>query len=156
MELLELIEKYKKQEQELQFDSFSNEDAWVLGNMFVERAKRDKLPIAIDITLAGNQLFRYSFEGATPYNELWIKRKQTTVMMQRMSSIRFGANLRSEGRRIGIECLLDPFEHAVCGGGFPLKLKNTGVVGCIAVSGLPDVDDHQLIVDVITEFLAQK
>ncbi|CAK7227543.1 hypothetical protein SBRCBS47491_006605 [Sporothrix bragantina] len=45
-------------------------------------------------------------------------------------------------------------EHVVSGGGFPIKLQNcSSVVGAIVVSGLPDAEDHQFIIDSLEEFL---
>lgn len=39
------------------------------------------------------------------------------------------------------------------GGGFPLLLRDTGCVGCIAFSGLPQREDHELVVDAIASVL---
>lgn len=155
MELLELIEVYKKQESELQFTSFNSDDAWEIGNLLVQRAKKDDLKILIDITVCNRVLFRYGRDGVNAYNDLWISRKQNTVIMQQMSSLRYGAQLKRDEKRLGIEVLIDPHTYAVCGGGFPIILKGTGVVGCITVSGLIDTDDHQIIVDVLKEYLSK-
>jgi len=46
--------------------------------------------------------------------------------------------------------------YACCGGGFPLTVKNTGVIGTICVSGLPHTQDHQVIVDTLREYLKEK
>jgi uncharacterized protein (UPF0303 family) len=46
--------------------------------------------------------------------------------------------------------------HAIHGGGLPLNVKGMGCVGILLISGLPQVQDHLLGVDVLTEFLARK
>ena len=46
--------------------------------------------------------------------------------------------------------------HAIHGGGLPLKTKDGGYKGVLIISGLPQVDDHLLGVEVLTEFLARK
>ena len=46
--------------------------------------------------------------------------------------------------------------HAIHGGGLPLITKNEGFVGVLIISGLPQVEDHLLGVEVLTEFLARK
>ncbi len=51
---------------------------------------------------------------------------------------------------------LDPARFAMCGGGFPLNVRGVGQVGVIAVSGLPHLDDHQVIVDALTEWFSKK
>lgn len=153
MELLELIDLYQKQEQELQFDTFDSDDALVIGNIIIERAKKDNLTVLVDISVCDRILFRYGKNGITGYNDIWVTRKQNTVKLQQMSSIRYGAQLRRDNKRLGTEVLIDPYEFAVCGGGFPIRLKNTGVVGCITVSGLVDTEDHQVIVDALKDYL---
>ena len=45
-------------------------------------------------------------------------------------------------------------EYAPHGGGFPLRVRGTGVVGVVLVSGLPQQDDHALIVEALEAFLA--
>ena len=39
------------------------------------------------------------------------------------------------------------------GGAFPIRVAGAGVVAVITVSGLASDDDHQLVVDAITEYL---
>ena len=46
--------------------------------------------------------------------------------------------------------------HAIHGGGLPLNVKGMGCVGILLISGLPQVQDHLLGVEVLTEFLARK
>jgi len=40
----------------------------------------------------------------------------------------------------------DPRDYATHGGGFPIFLVGTGCIGAITVSGLPERDDHMLVV----------
>lgn len=45
-------------------------------------------------------------------------------------------------------------EYAIHGGGFPVRVKGVdGVVGVIVVSGLKQEDDHQVVVEVVEEFI---
>lgn len=39
------------------------------------------------------------------------------------------------------------------GGSFPIILEDSGAVGTIAVSGLPQEDDHKLVIRSIRHFL---
>lgn len=43
--------------------------------------------------------------------------------------------------------------EAAHGGGFPLTLEGLGCIGAITVSGLPQVEDHDLIVDALEGLL---
>lgn len=153
MDLLEQIEFYKKQEDDCQFTAFNNDTAWELGCILVNRAKNESLPILIDIAFNGHTLFKYCAKGATGYNDQWVLRKQNTVYLQEMSSIRFGLEMQLKGE--DFDTHLDPYDYATCGGGFPIIIKGTGVVGCITVSGLKDTEDHQVIVDALMEYLGK-
>ncbi|MBQ1923032.1 MAG: heme-binding protein [Lachnospiraceae bacterium] len=42
----------------------------------------------------------------------------------------------------------------MCGGGFPIRLKGSGLVlGCIAASGLDEIGDHEFVAGSLREFL---
>jgi len=45
-------------------------------------------------------------------------------------------------------------DYAIHGGGFPVRVDSVeGVIGVIVVSGLKQEDDHQVIVEVVREFI---
>ncbi len=41
----------------------------------------------------------------------------------------------------------------LAGGGFPVTVKGAGIIGVIAVSGLPERQDHGVIVDALCDHL---
>ncbi len=51
---------------------------------------------------------------------------------------------------------VDEEHYAIHGGGLPLITKHNGFVGTLLISGLPQVEDHLLGVEVLTEYLARK
>jgi uncharacterized protein (UPF0303 family) len=51
--------------------------------------------------------------------------------------------------------LISSLEFAAHGGAFPIRIKGTGVVGTITVSGLAQEDDHALVVRVLRAWLNQ-
>ncbi len=57
------------------------------------------------------------------------------------------------GMRLEEKHFVDPLEFSAHGGAFPVYVKGTGLVGTITVSGLPQEDDHELVVECIREFL---
>jgi uncharacterized protein (UPF0303 family) len=46
-------------------------------------------------------------------------------------------------------------EFASHGGAFPLSVAGAGVIGSVAVSGLPQREDHQLVVEALCAVLGQ-
>ncbi|MFI3208999.1 MAG: heme-degrading domain-containing protein [Eubacteriales bacterium] len=152
----ERLRIYEDQEETLQFTSFNNDDAWELGVTMVELARKQESNVAIEIIVNGYQVFRYGFPGTNNNNDWWLKCKNNTVDNLHMSSIHAGAILEDEQMTIEERFRLDNENHATCGGSFPLIIKGTGVIGTIAVSGLPDYLDHQLIIDGVTEYFKNK
>jgi uncharacterized protein (UPF0303 family) len=49
---------------------------------------------------------------------------------------------------------LDPALYAAHGGAFPIRVAGAGVIGVVAVSGLPQREDHALVVTALTQFLS--
>ena len=89
MMLEESIRILAMQEEILQFSHFTNEDAWELGSLMVSEAARNRLPVAISIRLNnGYTVFQYGFKGTNYNNEQWMTRKQNTVRVMEMSSLR--------------------------------------------------------------------
>lgn len=142
-----------EQEEKFQFERFSRRDALNIGLKLIENAEKQAQPVAVEITVNGLVVFRYFMEGSKPESELWLARKRNAVDMMETSSLRFFAELEDAGETFA-DRKLDPNEYAA-GGGFPIRLRGTGVIGSICVSGYPDhVDDHQLIINTLAEYFA--
>ena len=152
----ELLKELEQQEKELQFDSFSNEDAVAIGLAIYERAKKESLPLTVDITRNGQQLFHLAMPGTSADNDQWVIRKCRLVNRFQASSFRIGTELRSLGMTLEERYELSHYEYAAHGGCFPILIKNTGMVGTITVSGLAQEDDHALVVEAIRNFLKMK
>jgi len=45
-------------------------------------------------------------------------------------------------------------DFAAHGGAFPIVVRGVGPVGVVTVSGLPQLDDHRLVVEVLRAFAA--
>jgi Uncharacterized conserved protein len=147
------LKEIEKQEKELQFTKFNNSIALDLGLMLVENGKKLNKPISIDITKNSHQLFHYSFEGSSPDNDEWMKRKNNVVNRFYRSSLYVGLKLKIANKSIEEKYLLSPLEYAPYGGAFPIIVENVGVIGTITVSGLSQEEDHNLVTETIGEFL---
>jgi uncharacterized protein (UPF0303 family) len=151
-ELAELL----AQEEELQFTTFTNATAWELGCALVDAARRDRLPVTVDIRRGEHQLFHAALAGTAANNDEWIERKNRVVRRFGHSSFYIGSKHRIDGTDFAERELLDPREFAAHGGAFPVVVRGVGMVGTVTVSGLPQADDHRLVVDVLRAFLAER
>lgn len=156
MDYTTLLAQLKLQEERLQLPSFSNADAVTIGLDLYETAKQRNLPITIDITRNGQQLFHLAMPGTSADNDQWVIRKCRLVNRFQASSFRVGTELRSLGMTLEERYELSHYEYAAHGGCFPILIRDTGMVGTITVSGLAQEDDHALVVEAIEKFLQKK
>ncbi len=134
------------EEERLQFSSFTNDDAWELGSALVAAARRAQAPVAIDITRNRHQLFHAALPGATPDNDRWIERKTRVVHRFGHSSLYVRQASVERGTTFEEEFGLDPERYAAHGGAFPVIVRSVGPIGAVVVSGLPQLEDHRLVV----------
>ncbi len=134
MTIEELEKVLDMQEEILQFSHFTNEDAWMLGNIIVAEAKRRSLPVAVSIRLNnGYTVFQYAADGTNLCSQGWMDRKYNTVKMTEHSSLNLYMTLRRTEQSLE-DLFLDPKEYAACGGGFPIRVVDVGVIGAVTVS----------------------
>ncbi len=146
------LAKIALQEERLQFKYFDSDAAWAIGTALRAAAEKRRVAVAVDIQLHGHQLFSCSMQGTTLDNLDWIRRKRNCVMHFHRSSYAIGLEL-SRAPAASPWAGLDPKEFATHGGCFPILLAATGCVGTITVSGLPQREDHALVVSVLQDYL---
>ncbi|MCX4914941.1 heme-degrading domain-containing protein [Streptomyces sp. NPDC060011] len=147
------IAELEEQERRLTLPRFTHDDAWTLGTLLVELARERNAPVAVDIRRGGQQLFHAALPGSTPDNDAWIDRKRRVVERYGCSSLLVGSRFRAKGTTFEDSSRLDPDTYAAHGGAFPLTVKDTGVIGTVVVSGLPQIEDHRLVVEALEKFL---
>jgi uncharacterized protein (UPF0303 family) len=150
----ELVE-LEQQEKEIQFSSFSNETALRIGLMLHETVKKMGKAVTIDISRNGQCLFHFAMEGTTIDNAEWIRRKNNVVNRFGKSSYHVGSNLRIQGKTIEEKYGISRDKYADHGGAFPLIIKGVGPVGTVTVSGLPQKEDHELVVRTLHTYLSE-
>jgi uncharacterized protein (UPF0303 family) len=148
----DLIARLEQQERDLIFTRFDYADAWRLGSLLVALATERGLPVAIDIRRGPQQLFHAALAGSTADNDAWIERKVRVVERFGNSSYLVGRRLGERGRELDASQGVDPARFAAHGGAFPVRVEAAGVVGVVTVSGLPQADDHALVVEAIERF----
>lgn len=152
-EITPSVEELEKQERRLVFRQFTYDDAWALGSLLVEMARERQAPVAVDIHRGGQQLFHAALPGSTPDNDAWIARKRRVVERYGAASYLVGARFRAKGTTFEESSRLDPDTYAAHGGSFPVTVENVGVIGSVTVSGLPQLQDHRLVVEALERFL---
>jgi uncharacterized protein (UPF0303 family) len=114
------------------------------------------LPIAIEVRVGDWTVYHVSLPGSKPENDWWMARKARVVMLKHHSTLYERVSAQERGIDWHRENDLLDETHAIHGGGLPLITKDEGFVGVLLISGLPQVEDHLLGVEVLTEFLARK
>ena len=147
------IERLKLQEQKLRFAKFDEADAWKLGTSMRDAALAKKLPLVIDIRIAGRPLFYVALPGTSPDNAEWVRRKINVVTRLHKSSYRVGREIAQSGEALDELCGVSPIDVAPHGGCFPIHITGTGIVGTITVSGIPQREDHNFVVESLCQFL---
>ncbi len=144
------------EERHLVLPSLDLIDAYEIGTIATTIGLQRSLPIAVEVRLGDWVVYHASLPGSKVENDWWISRKARVVKLKHHSTLY--ERVRSEERSEDWFAVnnVDEEDYAIHGGGLPLMTKSHGFVGTLLISGLPQVDDHLLGVEVITEYLARK
>jgi uncharacterized protein (UPF0303 family) len=147
------VAKLAADETRFVFDSFDPTAAWRLGTLMVERALRDGAAIIIDIRRPGVVLFRSALAGTTAENEAWLERKARTVLRYETSTALLAARFEAQGVDPWSAGWFDTGQFAAAGGSFPVRVQGVGVVAAITVSGLTSDEDHDFVIQCLTQYV---
>jgi uncharacterized protein (UPF0303 family) len=150
------IEDLLAEEDRVKLDRLDYDVAWSLGCEIRNIASRERLPIAIEIAYLGQPVFSTLLPGASPDNAAWVRRKRAVVERFHRSSLYMRLLCERNGVDFHGRYRLPPSEYAASGGGVPLRLHNAGLVGIAAVSGLPDVEDHAIIMRALSKMAPEE
>ena len=153
MGVVEDLALIDEQERLLRFPAFDAETAWRLGGLLRDKLVALGAAATVEIELAGQVLFACATVGATPGQADWIRRKRNVVRRFARSTYAVGRMLERDGQTMLERHGLELKDYASHGGGFPLWVVGVGCVGSVVVSGLPQRDDHSLVVAVIAEVI---
>jgi uncharacterized protein (UPF0303 family) len=144
------------EEQILTLPSLDLTGALEIGEIAKSLGQIKNLPIAVEVRLLDWIIYHASLPGSKSENQWWIDRKARVVMLKHHSTLYERVSAEERGVDWHKENNLLDETHAIHGGGLPLITKDEGFVGVLLISGLPQVEDHLLGVEVLTEFLARK
>ncbi|WP_316860221.1 heme-degrading domain-containing protein [uncultured Cohaesibacter sp.] len=154
MTLADLLQDLIEEESSLILPSFGADLAFELGCALRDAANASGVAVAIDITVNGRCLFFHAMEGTSADNAEWIARKRAIVERFEHSSWYMKHQYEAKGTTIEEKSLISRAEFGPFGGAFPLRVKGAGRIGVVTVSGLPQADDHRLVVTVLKSFIA--
>lgn len=143
------LESLAEEQQALALGRFDYATAWQLGARMQAVAEARQLPVAIEITHGATVVFSTLLPGATPDNIDWTRRKRAVALRFHQSSLHMRLLCERHGWDFAQRFRLSPDDFAASGGGVPIIVEGTGVVGAAAVSGLPDVEDHALVAEAL-------
>ncbi len=147
------IAKIIEQERALVFDGFDEARAFEIGSAIRKRALAGKMPVVIEIRFWDRLLFYAALPGSTAHNTEWVRRKMNVVRTFHKSTYHLVLREDRPDRTFKPGAALPAEDYVLAGGGFPINVKGVGVIGAIGVSGLPERDDHGLIVEVLAQHL---
>jgi uncharacterized protein (UPF0303 family) len=146
-----------QQENLLRFPSFNADVAWQLGSLLRSKLTALNAGGTVEVDLAGHILFTAVTLGpnglATPGQADWVRRKRNVVRRFGTSSYAVGRKLELNNQTLEARHGLFLSDYATDGGGFPIVIAGSGLVGSVIVSGLVQREDHSLAVTAISELL---
>ena len=148
--------KLLNEEQILKLPFLDVAGALEIGEIAKLLGQTRNLPIAVEVRLSDWIIYHASLPGSKSENQWWIDRKARVVMLKHHSTMYERVSAEERGVDWHKENNLLDETHAIHGGGIPLITKEEGFKGILLISGLPQVEDHLLGVEVLTEFLARK
>jgi uncharacterized protein (UPF0303 family) len=147
------LQQLENVEKELQFETFTNDDALNLGMTLIDYAKENNKAVAIHIERNRVPLFTHLMNGTSEENVFWLYRKKRIVDHYNRSSHYIRARFEEQGTTHDESSLLQSSDYQAVGGSFPIRIKGIGVIGTVTVAGLTPQVDHDYAVEGVKRFL---
>ncbi len=149
------LEEIRSEEERLRFPEFDEGLAWQIGSALVAEALQRQLPLVVNIRTPDATLFHAALAGSAPTHEDWARRKSNTTFRYQKASYAVGLEFSARGIEApGIDQGMPPSDFAPHGGSFPIRLIKGRVIAAVTVSGLPQEEDHDLVVAALSRCLA--
>lgn len=134
--------------------SLGNLEAIAIGELATQIGLIRNLPIAIQVQIGEWIVYKSALPGSKPENDGWIKRKANVVLMKHHSTMYERVLAEENNRDWHLDNGVVDETHAIHGGGFPL-CTDEGFKGILLISGLPQVEDHLLAVEILRNYLSK-
>ena len=124
-----------------------------LGAILLAMAEAEASPVVINIRSANRTFFHAALPGSSAVNDLWARRKGNLALHNDRASMVVTLRMRARGRTLAEEGLSEA-DYAISGGAVPIRVQGAGTVAVCTVSGLPETEDHALVVRGLRALLA--
>lgn len=132
---------------------FDETTAFHLGAILVRLAQEAQAPVVINIRNGTRTYFHAALPGSSAANDNWARRKGNLALVNGRASMVVTLKMRARGRTLAEEGLSEA-DCAISGGAVPLVVQGAGMVAVCTVSGLPETEDHALVVAGLKALLA--
>ena len=143
------LQQLADQEARLRFSRFDQATAWELGARLRAAALSRGVAVTIEVRLLRETVFFCAMPGTTPENADWARRKRNTVELMQRASHLVGLALQRDNQSLDAKLGLPARDYASHGGSVPIRVDGVGCVGVVTVSGLPQREDHELVVETL-------
>lgn len=130
-------------------EKFNNRLALEMGLSIVELAKSRNQSIALEISRLNQTIFLYIDDGLPADKHNWLRRKANVARHFEESSLSVKNDLINGNMSLDGTFGLNTTEYIAKGGAIPIVVKDAGMIATITVSGLKDLEDHQIIIDAL-------
>lgn len=144
-----MLNEIEQLEKDLAFESFSSKTALRIGSYLSQMAIEQNLPLVVDISLYNRCLYHFCAEGTTRNTEYWVERKKNTVDFFGHSTLWVKTKVGGDAMLLVSKYGLESSNTTIVEGGFPILLKESGMIGTICISGLEPATDHRLVVEAL-------
>ena len=146
----------KAEEEALVLPAFDVAAALEIGQIAYEIATNRGINPAIEVRIGEWIVFHASLPGTNSENDWWMGRKARVVLLTGHSSMHERVLAEEQNIDWFAKHGVEEEQYAIHGGGLPINVAGKGLSGILLISGLPQIKDHLLGVDALTEYLARK
>lgn len=133
----------------IELQEFSNAIAMQMATDVIALAKQRNQHIAIEIKRLNYTVFLYVDDNLPSDKIDWLRRKANLVKRFEDSSLSIKNDFIKEHLKLYETFGLKDEDYVLKGGAIPIFVKGAGMVAIITVSGLHDVEDHNIIIEAL-------
>ena len=150
------MKEAEEQRKTFVLSSFTNAEAFDLGNYIYQKALREGKPFVVSVTRNRQRLFYAAAEGTSTENDYWVMRKENTAYYFQKSSYEIALYMKIREANIFDRCGLDRSQYVQAGGAVPIYGKGFGMIGTATVSGMSQEEDHAFVSESVAEWIQSR